>query len=80
MMPVIYIMVLSTNATGKEMNAEEFNKKFTIGEEVLVTNDFGNIETQEIKSAGWDIQSGSTLVKLSGFYGGYDVDRVQKVI
>ena len=62
------------------MNAKEFNKKFIVGEKVLVTNDFGNIETQEIKSAGWDIQSGSTLVKLSGFYGGYDVDRVSKAL
>jgi hypothetical protein len=62
------------------MNAKEFNEKFIVGEKVLVTNDFGNIETQQIKSAGWDIQSGSTLVKLSGFYGGYDVDRVSKAL
>ena len=57
-------------------NAEAFNSKVSVGDEVIYIDDFDVEHKTRTRTLAWDIVSGSTLVSLEGKAGGYDVDRI----
>lgn len=60
------------------MNAEQFNEKFNVGDEVIYINDFGKHEPTKTRSEAWELGSGDAVVLLEGKRGGYSVDRIKK--
>ena len=57
-------------------NAEAFNSKVSVGDEVIYIDDFDVEHKTRTRTLAWDIGSGSTLVSIEGKTGGYDVDRI----
>ena len=60
------------------MKANEFNLLYKPDEKVVYTGDFGQTHIVKLRTPAWDIQSGSTLVSMEGYSGGYLVDRISK--
>jgi hypothetical protein len=49
----------------------------TVGSACVVRNDRGELIESEILSEPWRLGHGQWVVKVKGFSGGYDVERVQ---
>ena len=61
------------------MNADEFNEWCPEGTDVVYTDDFGGMEETKTKSIAWDFLCGTTVVKLEGKSGSYDVSRITRI-
>jgi hypothetical protein len=61
------------------MNAKQFNKETLVGEPVILTDDFGVEHEVNTRSPAWDL-CGTAVVSVTGRSGGYDLDRIRKVL
>jgi hypothetical protein len=68
---------ISHRSGDNQMNAEDFNKKFPIGSDVIYTDDFGNEHKTKTRSDAWTLGSGHAVVCLEGRSGGYDINRIK---
>lgn len=59
------------------MKAEEFNKSFPVGSDVIYTDDFKKEHRTKTTSEAWEIGSGHVLVSIQGKSGGYDIARIK---
>jgi hypothetical protein len=58
------------------MTAEEFNKKYPIGSDVIYIDDFRVGHVTKTRSEAWELGHGDAVVKIEGRTGGYDVERI----
>lgn len=57
------------------MDHEKFNEKFKVGQTVIYTDDFGGEHRTKTRSEAWNL-CGTTVVKIEGKTGGYDISRM----
>ena len=62
-----------------EMNAETFNSTFSVGDDVIYTDDFGVEHKTKTRSPAWELGHGATVVSINGKTGGYDVNRIKSI-
>jgi hypothetical protein len=56
---------------------ERWNSHYPPGTEVLLTNDFGEVEKTKTRSEAWLLDSGHPVVKVEGRTGGYLLERIR---
>ena len=61
------------------MNVSEFNAAFTLGDDVIYTDDFGVEHKTKTRSQAWALGHGDAVVMIEGRSGGFDVERIKKV-
>ncbi len=61
------------------MTAEQFNRKFPIGSDVVYTDDQCNEILARTKSEAWALDHGTVVVRLEGKVGGYDITRIKGI-
>jgi hypothetical protein len=59
------------------MKAEEFNKAYPVGTEVIYVDDFKKEHRTKTESEAWETGSGHVLVSIQGKSGGYDIARIK---
>jgi hypothetical protein len=59
------------------MNTEQFNNKFSVGDDVVYTDDFGVEHKAKTRSEAWELGHGDAVVMIEGKSGGYDVNRIK---
>lgn len=57
-----------------------FNQQYPLGTPVIVTDDFGYEHQSTVESVAWTLGRHSNVVKVKGFSGGYDIDRVKPIV
>ena len=59
-----------------QQQIDERNGFFPVGSPCWVRHDDGSEHTHHTRSEAWLLGSGHAVVKVDGFSGGYDLDRV----
>lgn len=59
------------------MKADEFNKSFPVGSDVIYTDDFGKEHKTKTRSEAWTLGHGDAVVCIEGKSGGYDIQRIK---
>lgn len=59
-----------------QQQINEWNETFPVGSPCWVRHDDGSEHTHHTRSPAWLLGSGHAVVKVDGFSGGYDLDRV----
>lgn len=59
-----------------QQQIDEWNEIFPVGSPCWVRHDDGSEHTHHTRSPAWLLGSGHAVVKVDGFSGGYDLDRV----
>jgi len=58
------------------MKADEFNKRYKVGQLVTYADDFGTEHATKTRSIAWETGCGTPIVKVEGITGGYDLKRI----
>lgn len=59
------------------MQANEFNQKYEVGQNVIYTDDFGDKHETQTRSEAWELGSGEAVVSIKGRTGGHAISRIQ---
>ena len=59
-----------------KMKAVEWNNTYPISQPVYLKEDDDSITATQTRSKAWDLLSGSTIIKVYGKTGGYDLSRI----
>lgn len=59
------------------MKAAEWNIQYPVDQPIALTEDDGSVTYTQTRSIAWDLNGDTTVVKVDGKTGGYDLSRIE---